>query len=345
MHRERRHPVGSAAFRSSSDRLRLLDRHAGRVPPVEVQSCPFEATVRSTSRTRAADAGAGAASVASSTAARRRTRRGARSGRRPSRRAACRRSRPSGRHVWRRRSRLRRAPRPTIRRRTRRRAGRRRGRRWCEPLRERHRPVVAGDEDRRAERDALGPRRSGREQLERREDALVLRRDRRAVAAGVSASRFERPEEVVLHPQARVAERLGTAAELADDLDRQPVAELRQAEPDAGHACAVRARGPPTCARRRDAVQRMAFSDDGAERRVGVGLRARHRTAGTRRATPRRSSPTRPGRCRADGSIPRSTLRRPRIAQVGRPELRTRRWCRTSSASAGRSRRVSTGKQ
>ena len=108
-----------------------------------------------------------------------------------------------------------------------------------QPPRQLPRPVVAGDEDRRPEPRRRRPRRHGRQQLGRCQDALVLGRHHGSGTAGVPADRLERPEEVVLHPQARVAVLLGPHAELAQHVDRQPGPELGHAQSDPRHGRAA----------------------------------------------------------------------------------------------------------
>ena len=117
------------------------------------------------------------------------------------------------------------------------------------------RPVMAGDEDRRPDAHGAGPRRHGREQLERGERALELRRDRRARASVVATLRREGPEEVIAHPQAAVAELLGLLAEATQQLDVEPWTELRQAQADPG---LVRHGSYPTDAHRGGAMLHFA---------------------------------------------------------------------------------------
>ena len=80
-------------------------------------------------------------------------------------------------------------------------------------------------------------------------------RDRRPGSPVVAPLRRERPEEVIAHPQAAVAVLLGLLAEVAQQLDIEPGAELRHAQADPG---LMRHGSYPTDAHRGGAILHFA---------------------------------------------------------------------------------------
>jgi hypothetical protein len=99
-------------------------------------------------------------------------------------------------------------------------------------LGQRDRPVQSGDQDAGPDHRPGGPGRGGGQRLKRGERAAVGVRDLQAGTGRVTRDRVQWIEDVLLDPQAGVAEFLRLLAEGAQAIAVDVAAELRQAQAD-----------------------------------------------------------------------------------------------------------------